>query len=331
MKSESKLYFKIFILISVAILLSPFIVRAQTPIDCGQTLSGSITAAGQRNSYTFSASANDGITIRAQKTSGTLTPYLELYGPSGALITGAANQGDRILTETGTYRIDIKDQNNTNTGNYLLFWQRMNNPCNATPLTCGQVVSGSIGTSVDTPPWRVYTFTGAVNDVLTIRTGNLSPGSFTPNIELYSPTGSLLVSNYNQVDRTLTAAGALTILMRSYSAGTTGNFTLTWQKMNAPCNLTPINCGQVLSGSISITGELDVYTLSASDNDVGTIRVRATSGTLYPNIELFNAAGSRIAGPSAQVDMTRLAAGTYTILVRHSTTTTATGNYLVYW
>jgi hypothetical protein len=51
MKSESKLYFKIFILISAAILLFPFIVRAQTLIDCGQTLSASISAAGETDSY----------------------------------------------------------------------------------------------------------------------------------------------------------------------------------------------------------------------------------------------------------------------------------------
>jgi YD repeat-containing protein len=299
-------------------------------IGCGQTLSGSISAAGQKKSYTFSASANDGITFRARKTSGNLTPYIQLYSPGGALITGAANQIDRILTETGIYRIDVGDQNNANTGDYLLYWQRMNIPCNATPINCGQVVTGSIGTSADPPPWRVYTFTGAVNDVLTIRTGNLSPGSFTPNIELYSPSGSLLVSNYNQVDRTLTVAGTYTILMRAYSAGTTGNFTLTWQKMNAPCSLSQITCGQVLSGSISTAGESDIYSFTVSANDVVTIRVMKTSGTLYPNVELFNAAGSRIVGPTTQIDTTFATAGTYTILLRDYNTT-GTGNYLLYW
>jgi hypothetical protein len=113
-KSISRL--AILILISLAILIFPPIVRAQAPINCGQTLAGTISAPAEKDSYTFSGTANDGITIRTRKTSGTLTPYLELYGPGGGLITGAAGKIDRILTESGTYRIDVRDQNNTNTG-----------------------------------------------------------------------------------------------------------------------------------------------------------------------------------------------------------------------
>lgn len=92
MISKSKLRSFIFILLSGAVLLLPFVVYAQAPIDFGQTLSGMISTAGQRNSYTFSVSANDGITIRARKTSGSMTPYIELYSPGGTLITGAASQ-----------------------------------------------------------------------------------------------------------------------------------------------------------------------------------------------------------------------------------------------
>jgi YD repeat-containing protein len=300
-----------------------------TPINCGQVLSGSILA-GELDVYSFTASANDVVTIRVRKTSGTFSPYMELFNAAGSRIAGPTTQIDMTFATAGTYTILVRDYNTTATGNYLLYWQTVKNPCNVVAnLSCGQVVTGSIGTSVSPPPWCVYTFTGAVNDVVTIRTGNLSGGGFTPNIELYSPTGSLLVSNYNQVDRTLTAAGTYTILMRALSAGTAGTFTLTWQKMNAPCNATPINCGQVLAGSI-VAGELDVYSFTVSANDIVTIRRMKTSGTLNPYLELFNAAGSRIAGPSTQIDTTLAAAGTYTILVRDYNTT-ATGDYLVTW
>jgi hypothetical protein len=59
---------------------------------------------------------NNRITIRARKTSGNLVPYLQLYSPSGSLITSAAYQIDRTLTQTGTYRVDVRDQNNTSPG-----------------------------------------------------------------------------------------------------------------------------------------------------------------------------------------------------------------------
>jgi hypothetical protein len=56
-----RLRFAILILISVAILIFPLIVRAHTPINCGQTLAGTISALAEKDSYTFSGAANDGI------------------------------------------------------------------------------------------------------------------------------------------------------------------------------------------------------------------------------------------------------------------------------
>jgi len=53
MTSKSKSWSFIFILISGAIILLPFISYAQTPIDCGQTLSGTISAAGKEFVYLF--------------------------------------------------------------------------------------------------------------------------------------------------------------------------------------------------------------------------------------------------------------------------------------
>jgi YD repeat-containing protein len=301
------------------------------PINCGQVLSGSISTAAELDVYTFTVSANDVVTIRVMKTSGAFGPNLELFNAAGSRIAGPSTQINTTLTAAGTYNIMVRDGNTKATGDYLIYWQSVKNPCNVVAdLPCGQAVTGSIGVSVDPPPWRVYTFTGAVNDVVTIRTGDLTENNFTPNIELFSPTGSLLVSNYNQVDRTLTAAGTYTILMRNYNGAYAGNFALTWQKMNAPCNVVPINCGQVLSGSISTAAELDVYTFTVSANDVVTIRAMTTSGGLFPNLELFNAAGSRIAGPSTQITTTLATAGAYTILVRdHSTNDT--GDYLITW
>jgi hypothetical protein len=294
MKSKSKLWLEI--LVAGLILLFPYIVRAQTPINCGQTLAGTISAPAEEDSYTFSGAANDKITIRARKTSGTLTAYLELYGPGGGLITSAANQIDRTLTETGTYRIDVRDQNNTNTGNYLLYWEKMSNPCNvAATLTCEQVVAGSIGTGVDPPPWRIYRFTASASDSLTIRARTTS-GSISPVMELYDPSGGLITSG-QQIDRTFTSAGTYTILIKDTWAAYAGNYVLGWRKVVNPCSSSPISCGQVLSGTIGAADEIDMYTFTGAANDKVTIRTRKTSGNLTPNIELYNPSGTRIAGP----------------------------------
>jgi len=325
MAMKSKMMLRILFLISGAILLSPFAVLAQTPIDCGQTLAGTISAAAEKDSYTFTASANDGITIRARKTSGTVTPYIELYGPSGALITGAASKIDRTLTQTGTYRIDIRDQNNTNTGDYLLYWERMNNPCNATPISCAQVLTGSIGTSVNPPPWKIYTFTASAGDAVSIRSLKTSGASFISYLELYGPNGSYITYAYNNsLERMLTTAGTYTVLIRDYYNANAGDFFLTYQVMSNPCNATPINCAEVASSSIGGPAEMDVYTFTGSANDKVIIQARGTSGDLNPVVELYNPSGSRIS------NYTLTASGTYKIIVRDSSYSN-TGDYLLYW
>jgi YD repeat-containing protein len=330
--TKSILRSAILILILVAVLIFPPIVRAATPINCGRTLSASISAAGEKDSYTFSGTANNGITIRARKTSGTLIPYLELYGPSGSLITSAANQIDRTLTQTGTYRIDVRDQNNTNTGNYLLYWEKMNNPCNVVAtLACGQVVKGTIGTGTNPPPWRVYKFTASANDAVTIRARKTSGSSFIPYMELYDPSGTYIAWAYNYpMDRVLTTAGTYKVLIRDYYNAYAGDFTLVWRKVSTPCSSTPIICGQVLSGSLGGADEIDFFTFTGSANDRVTIRARKTSGTITPYLELYNPSGTSVADPSAQIDTTLATTGTYKILVRDSTYLN-TGDYVLYW
>jgi YD repeat-containing protein len=321
-----------FVWLSGAVLLFPFVARAQTPIDCGQTLSASISAAGERNSYTFTASANDGIIILTRKTSGTLAPYLELYGPSGTLVASAANQIDRILTAPGTYRIDVRDQNNTNTGDYLLYWQRMNNPSGATPINCGEAVTGSIGTSVDPPPWKVYTFTASAGDAVTIRSLKTSGTSFVSYMELYGPNGTYIDGFYNYpLNRVLTATGTHSILIRDYYKANAGDFFLTYQVMSNPCNAIAINSGQAVSGSISSPRDMNVYTFTAATNDGVAIRVRKTSGDFTPNIEIFGPTGTYLGGPyTNQINRILGTAGMYKIIVRDSSYAN-TGDYLLYW
>ena len=302
-----------------------------TPINCGQVLSGSILA-GELDVYSFTVSANDVVTIRVRKTSGTFSPYMELFNAAGSRIAGPSTQIDTTFAAAGTYTILVRDYYTKGTGNYLIYWQTVKNPCNVVAdLNCGQAVTGSIGTSTDPPPWRVYTFTGAVNDVLTIRAGNLTGGNFIPNIELYSPTGSLLVNTYTgQVDRTLTAAGTYTILIRDYANANAGNFALTWQKMNNPCNTTATGCGQAISGSITTAGQMIAYTFIGAVNDVMTIRMLKTSGNLSPYMELFNPSGVRVGNPSNTINATLTVAGGYTILVRDQNYLN-TGGYILIW
>lgn len=195
----------------------------------------------------------------------------------------------------------------------------MNNPCGATVLSCSDVASGSVGTGIDPPPWRYYTFSASANDSVTIRITKTS-GNLTTQLELYGPTGSSIASGTSQIDRTLTAAGTHTILVRDYNQSYSGTYVLTWLRVKNPCNAPTISCGQVLKGTLSIVGKIDAYTLSATAGDTIALTLTRTSGGLDPSLELYNSSGTRIAYQSTssgnQVTLTQTLStgGTYTVL-----------------
>jgi hypothetical protein len=90
-------------------------------ISCGQTVTGSITAAGQTDSYTFTASAGDTVVISTQAGSGSLAATADLYGPSGQSVASTARNsttGVVSLAASGTYTILVRDYYLSYTGNY---------------------------------------------------------------------------------------------------------------------------------------------------------------------------------------------------------------------
>jgi YD repeat-containing protein len=300
-----------------------------TPINCGQTLAGLVSAAGELDLYTFTASANDVVTIRGLKTSGTLNLYFELFNATGSRIAGPSNQINMTLSTAGTYTIMARDYNTTATGNYLITWQKFNAPC-APVINCGQAAAGAIGFTAEAPPWGFYSFTVSANDVITIRAIKTS-GTLVPYLELYNSSGGLVTSAAGQINRTM-AAGSYILLLRDQSNVNTGNYAVTWQRWNNPC-AQAASCSQVMTGSIGITADPPpwrYYSLTASANDSVTVRASKTSGTLTPYLEIYNSSGTQIASGAGQKDMTLTAAGTYTAMVRDQNSVN-TGDYVFTW
>ena len=59
------------------------------PLPFAQVQTGTISLAAQSNTYTFSANANDTFLFVTVATSGSLCPYMQLYGPTGASVAAA--------------------------------------------------------------------------------------------------------------------------------------------------------------------------------------------------------------------------------------------------
>ncbi|OGW16910.1 MAG: hypothetical protein A3G93_08880 [Nitrospinae bacterium RIFCSPLOWO2_12_FULL_45_22] len=335
---KSKLWFIVFALISGVIFLSPSTVLAQTPIPCGQTLTGSISTVGEKDEYTFTATAGDAVTIRLVVTSGDMNPLLELYDSTGTRIaydydsSGNYVAIDKALTTGGPYTIVARDYGNDETGNYNLTWQRPNNPCNATSVTCGQTTSSSISAIGEQD---FYTFTATAGDAVTIRLV-VTSGDMNPLLELYDSTGTRIAydydssGNYVAIDKALTTGGPYIIVARDSYNDETGNYNLTWYRLNNPCNATAISCGQAVPGPISTPGELDFYTFTANAGDVVMIRLVRTSGPLSPYMELYDAKGEKLGTGNNRIEKRIETSGTFSIMVSDSSGS-RTGGYGLIW
>jgi hypothetical protein len=193
----------------------------------------------------------------------------------------------------------------------------MNNPCNGTSISCGQVLTGSIGTSTDPPPWKTYTFAGTAGDAVSIRALKTSGETFIAYYELYGPNGGYIGGYYNYpLDRTLTATGTHTILIRDYYNANAGDFLLTWQKMSNPCS-PDLTCGQTATGAIGRTiseSFWGFHKITVSANDIVKIRAVKTSGSLVPYLELYKFNGSVVTSAAGEINTTLTAAGTYIVV-----------------
>jgi hypothetical protein len=134
----------------------------------GETVSCSIDATGEADTYTFSGSANDKVIIRMSRTSGNLSPQIELYKSDGTLFCSAwggsnAEIKDCTLPETGTYTIRADDYWNTYTGGYNLYLGYSTPGILEVTPTDGLVSSGS-QTGPFSPSSTTYTIRNTGDD-----------------------------------------------------------------------------------------------------------------------------------------------------------------------
>jgi uncharacterized repeat protein (TIGR01451 family) len=96
-------------------------------IAINQTLSGAISPGGDVDHYYYFGTAGQRLTLRMNRTSGSMDPYLELFSPSGFRVAFNDNGGGGVnalingylLPQNGLYQIRARSVNNF-TGNYSI-------------------------------------------------------------------------------------------------------------------------------------------------------------------------------------------------------------------
>jgi hypothetical protein len=201
-----------------------------------------------------------------------------------------------MLATSGTYTVIVSDCNSTNTGGYVLYSQRTNNPSGASSLTFGQIATGMIVSAAQS---NTYTFAANANDKADF-TLVATSGALGPEIIVYNPSGTLNSSNYtgspgscsgsrlelNEI--TLPTTGTYTVLVKDCVDTNTGSYDLYTQKTDSPAGPSNLPFGQVLTGSISSATQSNTYTFSGNTSDeidFTPCRHKRCSRSVHPSLQ----------------------------------------------
>jgi PKD repeat protein len=214
---------------------SMFIQRLNNPgnmilVGFGETVFGSINQAGDVNTYTFSASADDVAFTRVSLTSGALDPEVRLYAPNGTELTRNWDYSIAEISHTlvvdGSYQILVFDHFGTGVGNYSMFVQRLNNPGNEVHIASDSTVFASIELAgeVDT-----YVFSASTGNTVFVRMSQTS-GALDPEVRLYAPNGTELTRGWGydvaEINYTLADTGQHSALAFDYFGTGTGDYSI---------------------------------------------------------------------------------------------------------
>jgi hypothetical protein len=166
--------------------------RCATAIACAEMKSGTL-AAGEMQSYSFSASAGEAVRVSAVNTSADLSAVVALYGPNGALVGentfGDGRTGVLSLSTTGTYTVLVYDYSTPSEyGSYNLSIGFTTGRC-GTSIACGETADAYLAVG----EIHTYSFEGAAGTSTTFASTRVS-GSVSAVIELYDPSGPCWVT-----------------------------------------------------------------------------------------------------------------------------------------
>jgi YD repeat-containing protein len=279
----------------------------------GQTVNGVINGAQPFLSYSIPATNADALMVRSASLTPGFAAQMDLYDPSGAHLPSSTFEILQPVSTTGTYTVIVSGSAPLTTGGYALSWQLLNKPAATSALQCGGSTTASLSA---TNQFRYYLAGANAGDLLRLIFTKIS-ANFSPQIELFDPSGARLTGVSN-ISKTAKSGGAyLVVVSPSTTASETGSFTVAFQRPNNPCSPTTMTCGQPTLRQVAIPGQLDTYVFAGTRGGQADIKLASRSGSYFPYAELYDASGNQLTTASnGQLTYVILTTGNYTMLVR---------------
>ena len=278
----------------------------------GQTVNGVINGAQPFLSYSIPATNGDALMVRSASLTPGFAAQMDLYDPSGAHLPSSTFEILQPVSATGTYTVIVSGSAPLTTGGYAFSGQFQNNPAATSALQCGGSTTASLSA---TNQFRYYLAGANAGDLLRLIFTRIS-ANFSPQIELFDPSGARLTGVSN-ISRKAKSDGAyLVVVSPSTTASETGSFTVAFQRPNNPCSPTTLACGQSTLRQVAIPGQLDTYVFAGTRGGQADIKLASRSGSYFPYAELYDASGNQLTTSSnGQLTYVILTTGNYTMLV----------------
>ncbi|PSF35821.1 hypothetical protein C7H19_15470 [Aphanothece hegewaldii CCALA 016] len=290
------------------------------PMTIGNTISGSISEAGEQDTYTFTGTVGQQLFYDAL---GGDYFRLKLFDPTGREIFNTDSRYDRVpynvlvLSMNGTYRV-VVDGDGEATGNYKF---RLIDRASSSIVNLDTDIAGTLDNdSLESDTYR-FTITESQYLYFDGITGNY-PNAWI----LYGNGGQKITDNDINRDREQWLNPGDYWLVMQGNGSSNSNYNL--RIVTPELNTTPMTIGNIVTGSISETGEQDTYTFTGT---VGQQLFYDALGGDYLKLRFFDPTGREIFNADSRYDraphdgLILNLNGTYRVVVDGDEE--ATGNY----
>lgn len=308
---------------TVAPRVSPLIPTCSsiTPIAYGTApLKAKISVAGQVDCFTFTGVIGDAAATDIAVTSGTVSPFEDIFRPDGTSACGGpfgGTGGSCPINQNGTWTLELSDSFGTHTGKMNISIQRFNSAVNCKAITFGaKPITGKLAAPA---AFSCFTFTGNAGDVFYVRAVGISGTLGTPTVTLTAPDGSKPcgISEFGALDCPLSETGTQSLVLWSSLETPTGSFHISDQRLTAPAHCpTLVQGGASMASSIATAGQMRCFKFSGTTSEHVTVTLTGLTGTFQPLIDMFRPSGtSAAANPGTSVSFTLDVTGTWTVLI----------------
>ncbi len=257
--------------------------RCAAPIACGETVEASFAVASENDTYEFSGTTGDVVSITSSETASGSNACWDLYNPAGTSLANACLQRTVALSDTGKFTIRASENGDDDIGFYNLSFTVVSPAalsC-ATAVACGANPMTMISPRTNTDTFAITTGVDAETVRITT-TGGV--GAFSPCWTVFgtsgsgpTPAGTPTPVCGGSGDALFTNAGAHVIRVSDLNDDATGSYGIGFQCLGT-ATPTPTPTPTV-TATLTAT-----FTLPPTETPTPTLTPTATGETPTPTL-----------------------------------------------